>query len=123
RGVHLQRRAGRPSETVGAGELAVHVVEAVVFEIDHDDVLEPSQRWIAVASWIGDARGAERVRFGYAVRVARPKPHERGDEGGRNALPQETSHESSEVKCGLPGKRLHTRARRSREPEFPAAAA
>src|SRR3954464_11324014 len=45
--VHLRRVIARVGQPVCAAELAVQIVEAVVFEVDHDDVLqllEPSWR-------------------------------------------------------------------------------
>src|SRR6266403_5595596 len=72
RPVHLPGRAGSGREPVGAGELAVHVVEAAILEIDDYDVIELAQLRVAGAAGIGGARQGELT----------PGPRTRGGEIG-----------------------------------------
>src|SRR6266849_10566747 len=59
RAVYLRGRAGRRREPIGAGELAVHVIEAAILEIDDHDVIELAQLRVAGAAGIGGARGGK----------------------------------------------------------------
>ena len=81
RPIHLGRALASAGETVGAGKFAVEIVEAVVLEIDDDDVLELVEALIAVRCVGARCRCALRSARGRGARrrIARARGKEKDD--------------------------------------------